>query len=550
MKKVILSLAVILGFSTLSKAQNSTNVLTLDNNPYRYQVMDHGDFSKKFNQNANRREAGGWYQFAGDYANSNGLSYTPYVMFVFPDSVHVMYDEQLGRSNTQVVGTIFDPKDHVFIDADAGTPRYLSRWTNYTVDSMYWSQAYIRQVDSMDVVNSVYATATVTVLDYTQLTGAVINIGVSPTFLTLEEGAEWNAAGDNYATATSIKDALVASGYDATVVDSIITIKAKVIGVNGNAYSIFCSKPELEITSQFAGGADNITKIEIVDTLYIQHFTGESNNIEIRGLTFQGDAQTYYAGMPAIDKYVPNTLMNTGAFKTDTVLLTKDMQDSMTEDLKFRSRGLSMYIGKQMTGSNDIPNTLYGVTFVFKPMKKYSFNDTLLSVNKNVSVANKHNVLAISYYSQDGQVLRIVDPEAINNMFTTNSDLRYGATGQGGWKSYRPYLSGFSGTFFHITPGSNLDVVTPNTSGYGMGDAYPNPTDNALSFSIPFSLGAAQTVTFTVKDITGRTVKTISAEYVAGNNFVEIPTAGLNSGVYFYTMDAVNYNATGKVIIK
>ncbi|MCO6494308.1 MAG: T9SS type A sorting domain-containing protein [Bacteroidetes bacterium] len=550
MKKVFLSLAIILGLSFLTKAQNNTNVITLDNNPHRYQVIDNGDFSQRFKQNSNRREAGGWYQFAGDYANANGLSYNPYVVFVFPDSVHIMYEDQLGRSFTQLIGTVFDPKDKVFIDENTGTPRYFSRWTNYTLDSIYWSQAYIRQVDSMDVVNSVYATATITVLDYTQLSTAELSIGVAPMFTTLTQGSEWNAAGDNYATATSIKDALVAAGYTATVVDSIITVQAKVIGVAGNSYVVSSNDASLEITNQFAGGGDNVTKVEIVDTLYIQHFTGESNNIEIRGLNFQNDAQTYYAGMPAIENYVPSTIMNTGAYRTDTIFLTKDMQDSITEDLKFRSRSLVIGVGKQITGSNNIPNTLYAVSFLFKPMKKYTFNDTLISLDKDVTVSNKHNLLGISYYAQDGQTLRIVDAESINNMFATQSDLRYGAAGQGGWKSYRPFLQGFSGTFFHATPGSNLDVFTPNAGGYGMGDAYPNPTDNAISFAVPFSIGAAQTVTFIVKDITGRTVKTVSADYAAGNNFVEIETIGLNAGVYFYTMNTENYSATGKVIIK
>lgn len=546
MKKIVLSMALFLGFCGLSTAQQSTNVITLDNNPHRYQAIEEAGFLQKMNQRNDRREESGWYFFANDYANANGLSYTPYVLFLFPDSVHIMYDDQLGRSFTQMIGTMFDPKDHVFTDENDGTPRYFSRWTNYTLDSINWAQSYIRQVDSLNVINSVYATATVTVVDFSTLTGAILEIGGD----SLTEGAEWNASVDEATTAASIKTAIEALGYTVAINGNELTITAKTIGSAGNATTLSSDNTDLQVSgATFTGGGDNITKVEIVDTLYIQHFVGANEDLQIRGLTFQGDAQTYYAGMPNIDKYVPQTIMNTGAYKTDTIFLTKEFQDSMTEDLKFRSRRLSMFVGKQMNGSNNIPDNLYGISFLFKPMKKYTFNDTLISVNKDVTIGNKHNLLAISYYAQDGQSLRIVDPEAINNMFATQSDLRYGSTGQGGWKSYRPFLSGFSGVAFHATS-QNVDVVTPNANGYGLGNAYPNPTDNAMSFAIPFSLGAAQTVTFDIKDITGRTVKTISAEYAAGNNFIEVETTGLNAGVYFYTMNTANFNATGKVIIK
>jgi hypothetical protein len=108
-----------------------------------------------------------------------------------------------------------------------------------------------------------FATATVTVVDYTQLSGVVLTIGAFP----LTEGVDWTAATSNTDTANSICGAIVALEFDpditfsapVLVADNIVPLTALEVGTAGNSIVLTSSDPtNLTVTGggTFTGGID------------------------------------------------------------------------------------------------------------------------------------------------------------------------------------------------------------------------------------------------------------------------------------------------------
>lgn len=70
--------------------------------------------------------------------------------------------------------------------------------------------------------------ATITIVDYTGLSGDTVTINVNGTVTVLTEGVDWTAATSNNATAASLETAIEAiTGLDATVVNNVITIETQ-----------------------------------------------------------------------------------------------------------------------------------------------------------------------------------------------------------------------------------------------------------------------------------------------------------------------------------
>lgn len=77
---------------------------------------------------------------------------------------------------------------------------------------------------------------------------------------------------------------------------------------------------------------------------------------------------------------------------------------------------------------------------------------------------------------------------------------------------------------------------------------YPNPFNP--STNIEFSLPQNQKVTLKIYDLLGRLVSTlVDRELNAGNHKVTFNAGDLSSGVYFYTINAGEFNATKKLIL-
>ncbi len=79
-------------------------------------------------------------------------------------------------------------------------------------------------------------------------------------------------------------------------------------------------------------------------------------------------------------------------------------------------------------------------------------------------------------------------------------------------------------------------------------NVYPNPARDKATFNI--SLGKATTGNLLIRDITGREVLASGqTSFHKGNNTIELATAGLKDGLYFYTFRTENQERTGKIMI-
>jgi len=555
MKKFTLSLTLAIGMFYSASAQVS-DLLPTDPDRTNLQIVEP---ATQYNSFDRRQDGGGWYSFLTSYTEFNGLTIpgNTFVTWMYPDSsAQIISDNGVNRIRFHVTGSVFDPKDPLF------SPNQFSRWNNYTLDTLAWLQFYIRNVDKMDQIVPVAASGTLTVVDFSFLSSAIFSIdGID-----LTEGIDWNAETDNNITASSLGAAIAAlqfSGsalYTVSIDANTITITYNTVGASGNNVTLTTTDAtNLAISgSTLSGGGIQITEVDIVDTLYVQYYTRAGGGIPNPTEFWYTSAltDTLHFAQPNPTTFNTSSLLNSSAIKTDTLFLTAEFKDSIAGNqvigsVRFTTPGISIM------GSNTETGNIIASTFTFKPMKPYNFKDTVLDFRTSGggNVSNKHNVLGMRMAAFTDHQHRISKKAAINHSLLCNFEVRYGQT-LTNLLNIRAYIPGifFGSTLFtdhsyHIST-QNLNVVTPNTNGYGLGDAYPNPTDNAEAFTIPFSLGASDLVMFTVTDITGKIVKRISNNYSAGENIVTIETTGLTTGVYFYTMTTGAFSGVGKVIVR
>ncbi|PHX92279.1 MAG: hypothetical protein CK532_04095 [Flavobacteriales bacterium] len=105
-----------------------------------------------------------WYNYTGAYEESTllGQKLSGYVSFIYPDTtLYTVYaDGTKQKIGFHVFGNMFDPKDTNFLGVGN---QVLTRFNPYTVDSLAFTQFYIRLLDktivagkTVDVVDTVY----------------------------------------------------------------------------------------------------------------------------------------------------------------------------------------------------------------------------------------------------------------------------------------------------------------------------------------------------------------------------------------------------------
>ena len=91
------------------------------------------------------------------------------------------------------------------------------------------------------------------------------------------------------------------------------------------------------------------------------------------------------------------------------------------------------------------------------------------------------------------------------------------------------------------------EIIAPDV--YALAQNYPNPFNP--STHINFSLGADSKVTLTVFDILGQKVATlINGSLAAGSHEINFNASNLNSGIYFYRIDAAGVEGTNFSSVK
>jgi hypothetical protein len=293
--------------------------------------------------------------------------------------------------------------------------------------------------------------------------------------------------------------------------------------------------------------------VPIVDTVFIQYFLPAG--LDNKSYVYQADPnKAYYYSCPKVAAYNPKTRLNSGAYKTDTIFLTKAFADSVSlngAQTSFFGRTLSIPVGINVPHNSSNPNSsIIGHTITFKPMKKPAVGDTGIAYNGS-TWNKKYNMYGVRLYSKAGVTVDNSDKEAQNNSVITNFEIVYGQT----VSIFKSYLPGtvftntiFEGTDYHLTT-QTLSVKNVDANGNGLGNIYPNPSNSNNEVFVPVKLASAQNVTLSIYDVTGKLLKTISADYEAGDFDVAVSTSGLSNGVYTCTMTAADFTATTKFIL-
>lgn len=131
----------------------------------------------------------------------------------------------------------------------------------------------------------------------------------------------------------------------------------------------------------------------------------------------------------------------------------------------------------------------------------------------------------------------------INGYGTTTETHNYSYTDQNldpGKYTYRLKQVDLNGSYYYYDP-LNIEVLPPDA--FALNQNYPNPFNPSTKIS--FSLAVDSKVNLTVYNLLGETVSTlVNSVMPAGKHDVNFQGENLNSGIYFYRMDAVGVDGT------
>ncbi len=266
-----------------------------------------------------------------------------------------------------------------------------------------------------------------------------------------------------------------------------------------------------------------------VDTLIFQFYTTRSQGIQVGDLT-NGEQTAFTA-------YNRSTNLGNGAVKTYKYLL--DEKDTTTDRIAAITVPVEI----------DVPaNGLAAFTISYRPGYAYNAGDTLDSRWTNPAVTKKLNHLRLMV----GRDMAKPEHESYNHGLRLITATRYALPGNGwnnayipgdAWNDYNEHLY----STFHITS-NNVGIENDAFAGYGIGNIYPNPASGIAN--LQFELGKSEQVTINVYNAVGQKVSTVAnGSFAAGKHNVNFSVENLNSGIYFYTINAGAYSKTMKFTV-
>jgi|688.fasta_scaffold00796_19 hypothetical protein len=117
-----------------------------------------------------------WYNYTLSYEEDAllGTKLSAFVSFIYPDTTgYIVYaDSSKVKSGFHVVGSCFDPKDSTFL---ATGEKVLTKFNPYTLDSLQWTQFYVRQLDSVNLGAGKVAVVDTVFIQYFNATGLDIS---------------------------------------------------------------------------------------------------------------------------------------------------------------------------------------------------------------------------------------------------------------------------------------------------------------------------------------------------------------------------------------
>ncbi|HLG33190.1 MAG TPA: T9SS type A sorting domain-containing protein [Ignavibacteriaceae bacterium] len=177
------------------------------------------------------------------------------------------------------------------------------------------------------------------------------------------------------------------------------------------------------------------------------------------------------------------------------------------------------------------------------PVELVSFEATTngTNVNLNWATASETNNQGFSIERSSGAEFKAIG--YVSGFGTTTENKYYTFTDRevtSGIYTYRLKQIDFDGTFEYSNV-VEVEILTP--AEFNLAQNYPNPFNP--STKITFRLAADSKVSLKVFDVLGQEVMAlINNELTAGSHQVDFDASSLNSGVYFYKIEAAGNNGT------
>lgn len=292
------------------------------------------------------------------------------------------------------------------------------------------------------------------------------------------------------------------------------------------------------------------TKTNVVDTVYVQYF--DISGIDFRGFSFQN--KRHLNAAPKVATYVPKSLLNTAALKTDTFFLDKNDADSFNVEagqlfgsVQYTTPGV---VSQSSNGAN-ITNNIMAFSITFKPMIKAKLGDTIINWAKT-GYAPTVNAFGVRMGYFTNNMHEITSPYRYNNTFWTPFDLAGGQT-INGWKSYYPTSAYNTTSFWEVyvnITSENLNTKDVN-KGISGTKVYPNPTSGSSDAVAVFNLNRASAVSAQIIDLNGRVVRSINArQFNAGMNQLGLTTKDLSAGIYTVVLQSAAGTESSKLMVQ
>jgi hypothetical protein len=191
MKKSLLSLVALLGLTAGAMAQAPSFDVPKEQKNIRKSSTTYVLKDKTLTPSRRASSYSAWYNFTGAYEENEllGQTLSGFVSFIQPDTnlCMVYADGTKSKVGFHILGTSFDPKDSAFL----GKNEVLTRFNPYTVDSLAFTQFYIRLVDQVNVGGTMVDVVDTVYIQYYDITGIKVggytlqsNPGVSYSYAT------------------------------------------------------------------------------------------------------------------------------------------------------------------------------------------------------------------------------------------------------------------------------------------------------------------------------------------------------------------------------
>lgn len=277
----------------------------------------------------------------------------------------------------------------------------------------------------------------------------------------------------------------------------------------------------------------------VTDTLLIQFF----NNSDVAGLTW-----TSNQSRTAAPTYTPSLNRSPNASKEIKIPLTESTPDFYSRSIGSFSGTMEVATGLSTTGASSL--TAFTISFI--PGMSYQFGDTI--VNDSLVTGDTKINSFMPLIVRQGTVNNpaFLSDTTMNHGVFAFTNQRYSSPAAQWYFPYNP-----PGTLARQHVYSLFKLSSPNVSvndltlsGYGLGNAYPNPASTNAEVNIPFTLGNAGTVNIEMFDLVGKSITSVTSNLSAGSHVETLSTNNLKPGIYLYTITAGEYTASKKFTVK